>query len=415
MRVAVVTDALTVYGGAERVLVEILNLYPQARLFALADFTRENKATFLGDRKVITSFIQKLPFAARHFRNYLQVWPLAVEQLDLSGFDVVISSQHAVAHGVITDPDQVHVVYTHSPMRYAWDLRNQYVNESTTGAAKRWYVRGAMHRLRTWDFAAAQRVDRFAANSSFVADRIRKFYRRDAEVIYPPVDTDNFTLASVKEDYFVTASRLVPYKRVDLIVEAFNRMPDKRLIVIGDGPERARLQALAGPNVTVAGYVGSAQLRRIVASASAFVFAAVEDFGIAPVEAQAAGTPVICLGRGGLLETVRGLDSDAPTGVFFEDQNVESLRAAVQEFDRARDAIRTENCRMNALRFDARVFRSSFSAFVEKSFEESRAADVGLSRRMDSSAGNAVLSGDQADGQPADSAIPLHLPVGRLT
>ncbi len=373
LKVAVVTDALTVYGGAERVLEQIIGLFPQARLFALVDFRSRNNASFLNDRRATTTFIQTLPFADKHFRSYLQLWPIAVEQLDVSEFDLVISSQYAVAHGVVTGPGQTHLVYTHSPMRYAWDLQKQYLSaEGDKGRFSNWYVRRALHKLRLWDHAAAQRVDRFACNSSFVSTRIQKFYRRESEVIYPPVDTDGFQMSGKKQDHFVTVSRLVPYKRVDLIVSAFNQMPDKKLVVFGDGPELGRLKAMAGPNVEVAGHCSSAQLRAQVSSAAAFVFAAVEDFGISPVEAQACGTPVIGLGQGGLVETVRGLDSAQPTGVLFDEQTAESIIAGVHEFDRHRDAFSPQVCRNNALAFSPERFRQRFLGFVETSLAAER-------------------------------------------
>ena len=376
LRTAVISDSLTVYGGAERVLEQILAVFPDADLFSLVNFDRHRQHDFLHGRHAKTSFIQHLPFAPRHFRAYLPFWPLAIEQFDLSGYDLVVSSHFAVAHGVITGPNQTHVVYTHSPMRYAWDLQAQYLADSShgkglTGA----YARRALHKIRTWDASAAQRVDHFAANSRFVANRIRKYYRRSARVIHPPVDVERFAPTQSHERYYVTASRLVPYKRVDLIVEAFNRMPQRSLVVLGDGPELKRLRQMAGPNVSIAGYVNAETLSDCVGRADAFLFAAIEDFGIAPVEAQAAGVPVIGLGQGGLLESVRGLDSTTPTGVFFPEQTAEAIIEAVGRFEAHRNWIDREACRRNALRFRPESFRRAFGDFVLQAVNGSRESE----------------------------------------
>ena len=368
LRTAIVSDSLTVYGGAERVLEQILSVFPKADLFSLVNFPLNRHHDFLHGRPAQTTFIQHLPFATRHFRSYLPLWPLAIEQLDLSGYDLVISSHFAVAHGVITGPSQTHVVYTHSPMRYAWDLQAQYLADSSHGRGiKGALARRALHKIRTWDASAAQRVDRFAANSTFVANRIRKYYRRSSTVIHPPVDIDRFAAAAARERYYVTASRLVPYKRVDLIIEAFNRMPQRSLVVLGDGPELKRLRQMAGPNVSVAGHVDESTLADCVGRAQAFLFAAIEDFGIAPVEAQAAGVPVIALGQGGLLESVRGLGSDMPTGVFFDEQTPEAIIEAVNRFERHRDEISGDDCRRNAWRFRPAAFRHALAEFVWES------------------------------------------------
>ncbi len=365
LRTAVVSDSLTVYGGAERVLEQILAVFPNADIFSLVNFPQGRHYDFLHGRPARTTFIQHLPFATRHFRSYLPLWPLAIEQLDLSAYDLVVSSHFAVAHGVITGPSQTHVVYTHSPMRYAWDLQAQYLADSSHGrGVKGALARRALHKIRTWDASAAQRVDRFAANSGFVANRIRKYYRRSSTVIHPPVDIDRFATSVANDRYYVTASRLVPYKRVDLIIEAFNRMPQRSLVVLGDGPELKRLRQMAGPNVSVAGHVNETTLADCVGRAQAFLFAAIEDFGIAPVEAQAAGVPVIALGQGGLLESVRGLDSDTPTGVFFNQQTPEAIVDAVERFERHSGEISREDCRRNAWRFRPAAFRQALAEFI---------------------------------------------------
>ncbi len=334
-RVAVVHDWLDRYAGSERVLERILQLYPDADLFAVVDFVPDDQRAFLSGKRATTTFVQRLPFARTRFRSYLPWMPLAIEQLDLSAYDLVLSSSHAVAKGVITGPNQVHVSYVHSPMRYAWDLQHQYLRESglDRGLVGAW-VRLSLHRLRTWDVRSAHGVDAFLANSHFIAKRIRKTYRRDATVVHPPVDVSAFPLHEAKGSAFVTASRLVPYKRVDVLVRAFAAMPDRTLHVVGDGPDRGKLEASAPPNVVFHGHRDHAALVRALGEARAFLFAAEEDFGITPVEAQATGTPVVAFGRGGALETVRGLDASEPTGVFFDAQTPEAVADAVERFER---------------------------------------------------------------------------------
>lgn len=371
-RIAIVHDWLVTYAGAERVLEQLLILYPQADLFAVCDFLPEAERGFLQGRRPRTTFIQRLPFARRKYRGYLPLMPLAIEQLDLSAYDLVISSSHAVAKGVLTGPDQLHVSYVHSPIRYAWDLQHQYLCESGLDqGVKGWIAKWLLHKIRLWDLRTANGVDCFVANSNFIARRIWKVYRREAEVIYPPVDVSSFTLREDKEDFFLTASRMVPYKKIDLIVEAFSAMPDKRLVVIGDGPDMRKIRAKAGANIQILGYQPFEVLRDYMQRAKAFVFAAEEDFGITPVEAQARGTPVIAFGKGGALESVRGLNqSDTPTGVFFEEQSVASLIAAVDRFENNREAFTASACRDNAMRFSPEVFRERFSALVAAEYEK---------------------------------------------
>nr|WP_184415913.1 glycosyltransferase family 4 protein [Rhodanobacter sp. MP7CTX1] len=367
MRIAIVHDWLTTYAGAERVLEQLLSMYPQADLFAVCDFVPEGDRHFLQGRTPTTSFIQKLPGARKRYRNYLPLMPLAMEQLDVSGYDIVISSSHAVAKGVLTGPDQLHVSYVHTPIRYAWDLQHQYLRESGLNhGLKGWLARVLLHRIRVWDSRTASGVDAFVANSQFIGRRIWKVYRRESDVVYPPVDVEVFTIGESKEDFYLTASRLVPYKRVDLIVEAFAKMPERRLVVIGDGPERAKVERLAAghPNIELLGYQSSEVLVDHMRRAKAFVFAAEEDFGITPVEAQACGTPVIAYGRGGSLETVRGLAVDKPTGVFFDSQSVAAMIHAVEQFGQSVSAFKAVHCRENALRFSAKRFQTQFAELV---------------------------------------------------
>lgn len=365
LRVAIIADWLSTYAGAERVLEQMLLTFPDAELFAVVDVVPPAERAFLQGKKVHTTFIQHLPLAKKHFRAYLPLMPLAVEQFDLSGFDVVLSSSHAVAKGALIGPDQLHISYIYSPLRYAWDMQAQYLREADlTRGPKSWLTRWLLHRLRLWDARTAASVDHFIACSRFIGRRITKCYRREADVLYPPVALQAFTCESNKEDYYLTVSRLVPYKRVDLIVQAFAQMPDKKLVVIGDGPEMARIKKLATPNVVLLGYQPFETVREHMQRARAFVFAAQEDFGIAPVEAQACGTPVIAYGRGGATESVQGPQAARPTGVFFPEQTVASLCEAVERFEALPQPIRPEDCRANAERFSEPMFRAGLREAV---------------------------------------------------
>jgi glycosyltransferase involved in cell wall biosynthesis len=355
---------LVVSGGAEKVLKNIIECFPKADLFAIVDFLEDRDC--VKGKPVNTSFIQRLPFARKRYRSYLPLMPLAIEQLDLSSYDLVISSSHAVAKGVLTGPNQVHISYVHSPIRYAWDLQHQYLRESKLSSGlKSVMARVLLHYMRGWDSRSANGVDHLLANSQFIARRIRKAYQRDATVIYPPVDLKSMSVCEDKEDFYVTASRMVPYKRIDLIVKAFSQTPDRRLVVIGDGPEMKKIQAVAGPNVTILGHQPSAVLIDHLRRARAFVFAAEEDFGISVVEAQACGTPVIAFGRGGALESVIGLPEERPTGVFFGEQTPESLLAAVRRFERNEGVFDPKQCRRNAERFATENFKAQLTQFID--------------------------------------------------
>ncbi|MDO7786854.1 glycosyltransferase family 4 protein [Desulforamulus aquiferis] len=319
------------------------------------------------NKPVQTSVIQKLPFAKRKYRSYLPLMPLAIEQFDLSAYDVIISSSHAVAKGVLTNPNQVHISYVHSPIRYAWDLQHQYLKESgLSHGLKGWLARYILHKMRMWDVRTANGVDVFIANSEFISRRIWKVYRREAEIIYPPVAVEDFRLKEEKEDFYLTASRMVPYKKMDLIVEAFKQQPDKKLIVIGDGPDFKKIKEKSADNIILMGYQPFAVLEDYMQRAKAFIFAAEEDFGITPVEAQACGTPVIAYGRGGALETVKGLENTSPTGVFFHEQTVSELLSALKLFEKNQGRITPEACRENAIRFSSERFRNQFRQLVER-------------------------------------------------
>ena len=364
MKVAIVHDWFVTYAGAERVVAEMLACFPQADLFATVDFLSPEDRLKLGGRTVTTTWIQHLPWVRQRYRAYLPLMPFAIEQLDVRGYDVVISSSHAVAKGVITGPDQLHVSYVNSPMRYAWDLQREYLPASRRGPMA-WLMRWLLHRLRLWDFLSGQRPDVLIANSNYIARRIRKVWRREASVIYPPVDVAGFTPGAMRGRSYVSACRLVPYKRVDLVIQAFARSPERQLTVIGDGPELARLKAMATPNVTFLGWQPFEVLRQHLREARAFVFAGEEDFGILPVEAQACGTPVIGFGRGGLAETVRDITLDNPTGVLFDSQTSDSLLDALRKFEEKEVVFKKTDFTEYVARFSPERFRAELRAAID--------------------------------------------------
>jgi glycosyltransferase involved in cell wall biosynthesis len=366
IKVAIVHEWFVDYSGSERVVEQILNCYPDADLYALVDFLPDDQRGFIKNKRVTTSFVQKLPFARKKFRTYFPLFPLAVEQFDMSNYDLVISSSHAVAKGVITGPNQLHICMCYSPVRYAWDLYHQYLRESGLGQGlKGWLAKIMLHKLRIWDLRTANGVDSFIAISQFISKRINKVYKRDSVVIYPPVDISSFILNEVKDDFYLTASRMVPYKRLPLIVEAFSKMPDKKLIVIGDGPDYVKCQKIASKNVLLMGWQPFEVLRFHMQRARAFIFAAEEDFGIAPLEAQACGTPVIAYAKGAALETIRGMESLHPSGVFFDEQTVDGIIESVNKFESVSDKILPISCRKNAERFSPNEFILSFKNFVD--------------------------------------------------
>lgn len=370
-KITLVHEWLQSYAGSEQVSAAILDIYPEAELYSVIDFLNEEQRAKFKNKKSTTTFIQKLPGAKKHYQKYLPLMPLAIEQLDVSKADVVISSAHAVAKGVLTGPDQLHISYVHSPMRYAWDLQHQYLKESKLDRGlKGWLAKFILHKLRIWDYRTAAGVDHFIANSKFIARRIKKVYGRDADVIYPPVAVNEFTLTYEKQDFYLTASRMVPYKRIDLIVEAFSKMPEKQLIVIGDGPDFEKIKNKASANVKLLGFCEFKVLKDHMQKAKAFVFAAEEDFGIIPVEAQACGTPVIAFGKGGALETVLPEESATPTGVFFKEQSVQSIIEAVEQFELKIEKFSPDNCRNNAERFSKGRFHQEMNNYVENKWKQ---------------------------------------------
>ncbi len=368
MRVAIVHEWLTVFAGSEKVLAQMLEVFPEADLFAVCDFLPEPQRHLLGGRRPKTTFIQRLPRAQARYRSYLPLMPLAIEQLDVTGYDVVISNNHAAAKGVRTAPDQLHLCLCHSPMRYAWDLQEPCLRGAGLDRGlKGWLARIMLHRLRHWDRATAAGVDRFIAISEFIAGRITKAYRRESTVLHSPIDAGAFPLQADKGDAYLTASRMVPYKRMDLIVEAFREMPHRRLMVIGDGPGEKRIRQAAGgaTNIEFLGRVSDAELAGHMGRARAFVFAALEDLGLMPIEAMACGTPVLALSRGGTAETVR----DGETGVLFDEQSVQSIRAAVERFEQI-DTWDPAAIRAHAETFDQSHWRQRFGEIVQQAWDE---------------------------------------------
>ncbi len=378
MKIAVIHEWLVNYAGSERVLEQIVKLYPEADLFCQVDFLADEERSFILNKKSKTSLIQNLPFAKKKYRNYLPLMPFAVARLDVSAYDVIISNSHSVAKGVKKNPGQLQICYCHTPMRYAWDLRDQYLDESGLNSGiKGAVVKTVLNRLRKWDYNTARRVDHFIANSRYIKNRIKRSYGREATVIYPPVDVNAFRLKERKDDFFLAVSRMVPYKKMDLIVEAFSEL-GLRLVVIGDGPDFEKVKSRARQNIEFLGFREGNILQDYMQKARAFIFAAEEDFGIVPVEAQACGTPVIAFGRGGVTETVIPATSSgsghrapesgpaSPTGIFFHEQTPEALIKAVKEFEASEDGFNPSEIRKNAERFGIERFRREFGAFVDE-------------------------------------------------
>jgi glycosyltransferase involved in cell wall biosynthesis len=364
MKVAIVHEWLDTYAGAERVLEQMLACFPAADLYALVDFVKPEDRAFLGGRAPRTSFLQRLPFAQKRFRNYLQLMPIAVEQFDLRGYDLVLSSSHAVAKGAITGPGTLHLSYVHSPMRYAWDLQAQYLEQSGLArGVKSVYARWLLHKLRLWDQASAARPDAILANSRYIAERIAKTWRRSAEVLHPPVDLDGFPMSTGPRGHFLVAGRQVPYKRIELVAEAFRAMPEQRLVIAGDGPSAPLVRAAAAgaPNIEIRGRVPHAELVALLQGARAFVFPAEEDFGIGMVEALAAGTPVLAFARGGAQDIVT-----KETGMFFAAQEAGAITDAVRAFDARAGLFTPMACRARAERFSVAAFRAGLMEAVAR-------------------------------------------------
>lgn len=365
LKVAIVHDWFTVDGGAEKVCREIITLYPEADVFSLIDFLSDSdRITILKGKKSTTSIIQKFPFAKKYYRYYLPWFPYAIEQINLTNYDLIISSSYAVAKGVLTHSNQVHVCYCHSPMRYLWDLYFSYIPKSKwSNFPIAYFMRHYISKLRQWDVISSNRVDAFIANSNNIAKRIKKVYRRESTVVYPPLFTDKFPLVTLKEDYYVSASRLVPYKKVELAILAFKKLPNKRLKIIGDGPEYLKLRQLAkgSPNIEMLGFLEEADFASVIGKAKAFINSSFEDFGIAPVEAQACGTPIIGYAKGGVLETT----IENNTAIYFHEQTPEAIIEAIEKFEKA-TLWTAQEIHKYASSFNNERFAKEFTKVVEQ-------------------------------------------------
>jgi glycosyltransferase involved in cell wall biosynthesis len=362
---AIIHEWLVTIAGAESVLQSIHKLFPGS-IYTLFHDPDALKQSQWANIPVTTSLLQRFPLARRHHRLFLPLFPMAVEQFDLRRHKLIISSSYAVAKGVLNSSDQLHICYCHSPMRYVWDLTFEYLEaEGFKRGVKSFFVRLLLHYIRMWDMVSSNRVNEFIANSHYIAHRIKKCYNREAKVIYPPVDVDQFYVGEKKENYFITLSRLVGYKRIDIIINAFNELK-LPLVIVGDGPAMKKLKGIAGSTITFAGHQESKEVQKLLSGARAFVFSAEEDFGIVNVEAQASGLPVIAFGRGGALETV----VEGTTGLFFYKQETECLIEKIKEFLRKEESFDPHEIRKNAERFPRSRFETEFKAFVDEAWEK---------------------------------------------
>ncbi len=361
LKIALVHDWLTGMRGGEKVLEILCELYPRAPLYTLLH-NSGSVSHVIENRVIHSSFIDRLPFKTKGYRNYLPLFPRAIESFDFSEFDLILSSSHAVAKGALPAPGALHICYCHTPMRYVWELYDQYFGPGRAGPLTRAAMSYVAPRLRKWDVAASRRVTSFIANSHNVADRIRQYYRTRADVIYPPVNVDQFSVSEEDDGYCLIVSALVPYKRVDLAIETF-RQTRERLLVVGTGPELARLKTLASTNIEFLGWQSESELARLYARCRALIFPGIEDFGIVPLEAMASGKPVVAFGQGGALETVVE-DRRYGTGVFFYEQTPEALKAAIRKLDNLK--LNPGNIRAHAEKFDRKKFKETYRQYVEQ-------------------------------------------------
>lgn len=355
MKLAITHDWLTVPGGAEKVIKRWYDMYPESLIHTTV-FDKKRIGHIFDEKRVVPSFMQKIPLSQKHYTKMLSFMPRAFEEFDMGAYDVVLSSSSSCAKGVLTGPDTVHIAYIHSPMRYAWDLYHDYYRSA--GKVARFMMRRTMPQIRQWDVINSTRVDHFIANSNFIARRIRKYYRREADVIFPPVDTEFYTPGTEEgEDYYLILSRFVPYKKIDMAIEACNRMK-RRLIVIGGGSQEGELKEMAGPTIEFTGIIDDEKVREYYRNCRAFLFPGLEDFGITPVEAQACGRPVIAFGRGGALDTVL----PGKTGILFQEQTTSSLISAIKEFEE--------------VQWDSRIIRKHAESFSNERFDREIATYV---------------------------------------
>ncbi|WP_230589100.1 glycosyltransferase family 4 protein [Gallibacterium anatis] len=362
---ALIHDWFSVYAGSEKCISSFTNIWDDFDIYSLIDFLSDkDRNLILKGKKANISFIQNLPKAKEKYRNYLPLFPFAIEQFNLEEYDLILSSSHCVAKGVLTHSEQLHISYIHTPIRYAWDLYFRYLKESGLDRGiKSIIAKYFLYKLRLWDMSTINRVDHYIANSQYISNRIKKVYGRDSDVIYPPVDIDKFTFCDSKEDFFLTASRLVPYKKIDLIVDAFSKTK-KKLVVVGTGPDMDKIKSKASSNIEILGYQEDSVLVDLMRRAKAFVFAAEEDFGIIPVEAQACGTPVICFSKGGTRETV----INNKTGIWFDKQDIPSLLNALDKFDKKEIVFDPFFIRENATRFSVERFENEIKSYVEQKY-----------------------------------------------
>lgn len=361
MKIALVHDHLNQEGGAEKVLHVLHTMWPEAPIFTLVH--DENKIGWFKDADVRPSFLQKIPLAKKMFRFCLPLMPTATEGYDLSGFDVIVSSSSAFAKGVITKPNAIHICYCHTPTRYLWSDTKEYVSELRIPGFIKWFLPPVLTWLRGWDRLAADRVDKFVANSFTVAHRIKKYYNKSSIVINPPVETENFSISDKPKEYFLIGGRLVSYKRYDLVVEAFTKL-GLPLKIFGTGPVEQDLKKIAGDNIEFLGRVSDEEQIKLYQNAIAFLHPQEEDFGITPIESMACGRPVIAYRRGGALESV----VENKTGVFFDEQSWERLATTIMEFDHTK--FNPEEIRKHALNYSTNKFKEEFRDFVYKSYEE---------------------------------------------
>jgi len=370
-KVAFIHEWFDDLAGSEFVLKEMLKFFPNPDIYSLVDFNARPVDHWLSKYSIKTTWIQKLPFAKHYYKFLLPFYTHAVQQFDLSKYDIVISNSHCVAKNVLTGPDQIHICMCYSPMRYAYDLRDVYFpsNKSFFNRLSRYLRDYFLSKIRVVDTVCSNSVDHFIAISTFIQRRITKYYSRDSVVIHCPVDTDKFSIENTtySGEYYISVCRLVRYKNVQFFAEAFSKDPTKKLKIVGSGEMLDEISTIANncPNIEVMGYVDDAQLIDLVANSKAYLFGSIEDFGIAPIEAQAAGKPVIAYGKGGALDTIKGLDSDNPTGVFFHDLRPESILSAIDEFESNEHRITADNCIFNAHSFSISRFDNEFSSFLD--------------------------------------------------
>ncbi|RNC90843.1 MAG: glycosyltransferase family 4 protein [Synechococcus sp. YX04-3] len=365
-KIAIVHDWLVVYGGAEKVLENIIDLYPNADIFSLVEKVPENQRVFLRGKIVKTSFLQRLPYVEKYYRYLMPILPFVIEQFDFGRYDLVITSSYCVSKGILTGPQQLHISYCHSPVRYAWDQYHHYISRFNNIPFIKFFMRLVFHYVRLWDVVSSNSVDQFIATSRFVASRIKKYYRRPSIIIHPPVDLSTFNLNLDKKDYYIAVARFVPFKRLDIAVKAFSEMPEKQLLLVGDGPDMGFLKNMATSNVKFIGFQNPEVVMKYLSRARALIFPSEEDFGIVPLEAQATGTPVIAYGKGGILDTVipHQESSLSPTGVFFYEQNHKSLVSAISYFEDNIDDFNPDKIANHACNFTVEKFKEKLDQAI---------------------------------------------------